>query len=144
MVLTSIFPGARSENTLDVDPSRGLVALPVILADASKRIAQGCAAGNGTTGSRFVVTGRGGLPSNPSEPLSSEAVWSDTRFVAATGKPQHSQTVSAPQPSASAAVAIVPATGWVFDGKGDVTLTAAVPSERIQVPWLTPASCQAR
>ena len=76
--------------------------------------------------------------------LSSEAVWSDTRFVAATGKPQHSQTVSAPQPSTSAEVAIVPATGWVFNGKGDVTLTAAVPSERIQVPWLTPASCHAQ
>jgi large exoprotein involved in heme utilization and adhesion len=136
--------GVVNLNTLDVDPSRGLVALPVILADTSKQIAQGCAAGNGTTGSRFVVTGRGGLPSNPGEPLSSEAVWSDTRFVAVTGKSQHSQNVSAPQPSASAAAAIVPATGWVFNGKGDVTLTASVPSERLQVPWLTPASCQAR
>ena len=136
--------GVVNLNTLNVDPSRGLVALPVILADTSKQIAQGCAAGNGTTGSRFVVTGRGGLPSNPSEPLSSEAVWSDTRFVAATGKPQRSQQVSAPQSSASAEVAFVPATGWVFDGKGDVTLTAAVPSERLQVPWLTPASCHAQ
>ncbi len=135
--------GVVNINTLDVDPSRGLVALPVVLADASKQIAQGCAAGNRTTGSRFIVTGRGGLPANPSEPLSSDTVWSDTRLLAAKVQP-HLQTGSAPKPSPPAAVAIVPATGWVFNGKGEVTLTASVPSDPIQVPWLTPASCQAQ
>jgi len=133
--------GTVQINTLVNDPSRGLVALPVILADTSKQIAQGCAAGNRTTGSRFIVTGRGGLPANPGEPLSSDTVWSDTRLLAATLKPQHSQTGSAPKPSTPPAVAIVPATGWVLNGKGEVILTASVPSDSIQVPWLTPASC---
>jgi len=118
-----------------------LANLPSADFDISGLIAQGCAAGDGKTGSQFIVTGRGGLPPNPGEPFSSDAVWSDARLPAVTIKKHRSQTVTAPKPSSPAAVPIVPATGWVFNGKGKVTLTARAPTEPLQIPWITPASC---
>ena len=64
-------------NTPGIDPSRGLQQLPVSLVDPSNRIDQKCAAGSGFRRSSFTVTGRGGLPENPLEPLqSSEGVTS--------------------------------------------------------------------
>ncbi len=136
--------GAVNLNTSGIDPSRRLVALPAVVVDKSGLIAQGCAAGDGTTGSQFIVTGRGGLPPNPGEPFSSDAVWSDARLPAVTIKKHHSQTVSALKPSTSAAVPLVPATGWVFNGKGEVSLIARAPSDTIQFPWITPAFCHAQ
>lgn len=65
--------GSIELNTPDVDPSRGLVELPVNLVDASQQIAQGCTPRRGQSNS-FVVTGRGGMPLSPSEPLRQRAV----------------------------------------------------------------------
>lgn len=63
------FDGVVEINTLDIDPSSGLVNLPVDLVDVSGLIAQGCLAGEGRNASKFVVTGRGGLPPSPKEAL---------------------------------------------------------------------------
>ncbi|MEX0270826.1 filamentous hemagglutinin N-terminal domain-containing protein [Leptolyngbyaceae cyanobacterium UHCC 1019] len=63
--------GVVAINTLGVDPSRGLQQLPGGLVDPSNRIDQKCAAGSGFRQSSFTVTGRGGLPENPLEPLQS-------------------------------------------------------------------------
>jgi len=59
--------------TPEVDPSRGLIALPVNLTDQSKEISQSCAVG-GKLSSRdnsFTISGRGGLPKSPNDELSS-------------------------------------------------------------------------
>ena len=137
--------GAVNINTPIVNPSAGLVALPVVLADASQQIvAQSCGAGDGTMGSQFIVTGRGGLPPNPGEPLSSDAIWSDARLRATTLNQHHSQTVTAPKPSKQAPIPIVPATGWVFNNKGEVTLTALAPTNTPDIPWLKPTTCHAQ
>jgi filamentous hemagglutinin family protein len=68
-----LLSGQININTLDVDPSKGLVELPVNLVDASSQIATDCGVQTGQRSS-FVATGRGGLPLNPSEPLRSHAV----------------------------------------------------------------------
>ncbi|MBD2775686.1 filamentous hemagglutinin N-terminal domain-containing protein [Iningainema tapete] len=115
-------------NTPDVDPDRGTVALPAQVVDVSGQIASGCAAFNGETGSTFVVTGRGGLSPNPYEPLSSDVLWSDTRLSVATNQQRSSKTTTIKPPSASAPVEINPAIGWVFNGKGEVTLIAHAPN----------------
>jgi filamentous hemagglutinin family protein len=135
------FSGTVQINTLGINPSFGLVTLPVQPVDVTRLISQGCLADVGSRGSKFIVTGRGGLPPNPSEPLSSDAVWSDTRLLATTVKKHHEKTVEAPKPSTPAAVPMVPATGWVFNGKGEVTLIASAPTEPLQIPWLTPTTC---
>ncbi len=63
--------GVVAISTLGIDPSRGLQQLPGGLVDPSNRIDQKCAAGSGFRRSSFTVTGRGGLPENPLDPLQS-------------------------------------------------------------------------
>ena len=118
--------GIVTINTPDVDPSRGVFVLPVQVVDPSQKIASGCPAGDGTTGNSFTVTGRGGLPPSPDEPLSSDVVWSDTRLTNISNG--ENLRVSVPIRSHPKALEIVPATGWVFNGKGEVTLIAHSPS----------------
>ncbi|MBR8841205.1 MAG: S-layer family protein, partial [Stigonema ocellatum SAG 48.90 = DSM 106950] len=134
--------GTVQINTPNVDPSRGLVQLPTKSADSLKLIDRSCTAFEGTQGSSFVVSGRGGLPPSPDEPLSADAVWSDTRLQAYTAQ-QHSAEKPAAKPHSKhepEPVAILPATGWVFNGKGEVTLisTASNPTGHSS----TPATCR--
>ncbi|KAB8319033.1 filamentous hemagglutinin N-terminal domain-containing protein [Tolypothrix campylonemoides VB511288] len=119
--------GQITINTPDADQSLGLVELPIVLTDTSNFIANtGCDAiastDSDTDKSKFTITGRGGLPPNPYEPLSTDVVWLDTRTSAITSQQQRSQGSAAKPPSKADVVKIVPATGWVFDGKGHVTL----------------------
>jgi filamentous hemagglutinin family protein len=122
--------GTVELNTLDVDPSRGLVELPVNLIDASEQIAQGCTPRRGQTNS-FVVTGRGGMPLSPSEPLRQRAVitqWVtlDEEIGNETDTPAKTTLAENQQP-------IIEAQGWVVDKRGDVQLVAQVTNEmRIQ------------
>jgi large exoprotein involved in heme utilization and adhesion len=108
----------------------------VQLVDTLNIIDTSCAAFADGKGSQFTVTGRGGLPPNPYEPLSTDVIWSDTRMRMlplrggearklgdrenSTTSPHHPVTSSIPKTHDG--VPIVPATGWVFDGKGNVTL----------------------
>ncbi|HAJ60518.1 MAG TPA: hypothetical protein DCP31_15665, partial [Cyanobacteria bacterium UBA8543] len=50
--------GTVEINTPDVDPSRGLVNLPVAPVDT--QVAQGCTGGSAQAQSSFIITGRGG------------------------------------------------------------------------------------
>jgi filamentous hemagglutinin family protein len=127
-------------NTPDIDPSRGLVALPTQLVDASRLIAQNCSSGGSQVASRFTVTGRGGLPDNPSETLSSNAVWTDLRpnpNLAATS----SSSPIATRGSHPTAAPLVEAQGWVINDKGEIVLTASAPTVTPHNPGLTPAQC---
>jgi large exoprotein involved in heme utilization and adhesion len=74
-------------NTPDVDPSKGFVELPTLLAEISEVIDTSCAAFASGEGSKFTVTGRGGLPPSPNEPLSTDVLWTDTRTSAITTQP---------------------------------------------------------
>jgi large exoprotein involved in heme utilization and adhesion len=119
--------GQVTINTPDADQSLGLVELPTVLAETSNLIADtGCDAiastDSDTDKSKFTITGRGGLPPSPYEPLTTDVVWLDTRLSAITTQQQRSQGSTAKPPSKADVVEIVPATGWVFDGKGHVTL----------------------
>jgi large exoprotein involved in heme utilization and adhesion len=116
------FNGTVLINNPNVDPSRGLVELPIVVADVSAPINSGCAAFAKSGGNQFIVTGRGGLPPSPYEMLSNDVVWLDTRISEITTQQQRSEIPAAKPPSKDHAVAIVPATGWVFNGKGQVTL----------------------
>ncbi|MBW4568886.1 MAG: S-layer family protein [Tolypothrix carrinoi HA7290-LM1] len=115
--------GVIDINTLEIDPSRGFIDLPTNVVDTFRLVAQSCSA-FGKGGSEFTVTGRGGLPPGPDDFLSSDVVWSDTRLTALPVSP--SPGVTRKVRKTADGVAIVPATGWVFDEKkGEVTLIAA-------------------
>jgi large exoprotein involved in heme utilization and adhesion len=73
-------------------------------------------------GSEFIITGKGGLPPNVNESLNSESaqvglietVPSQQQIVGENDI--HSNPAATSEP--------VPAQGWVFNDKGEVTLTA--------------------
>jgi large exoprotein involved in heme utilization and adhesion len=143
-------------NTFNIDPTSGLVELSSDLADQSRLIAQGCPASRGNT---FTITGRGGLPPLPNEALRSNQtatvnwVTQGRRFLRA----EVTNVVRAASPTGQATGVerggitkvsgsklpnqIVPATGWVINDKGDVTLIASTASSMPQS--LTPTTCPA-
>ncbi len=118
--------GTIQFKTPDIDPSRGLVTLPTVTEVAPRLVSSSCAAFNEIAGrSSFTITGRGGLPQGPDEPLTTDVVWTDTRLPVTTVK-QHQSKIHATKPKPQP-IAIVPATGWVFNGKGEVTLISKAP-----------------
>jgi hypothetical protein len=68
-------------------------------------VADGCSA---RTGSRFVVTGRGGVPSGPNE-VTSGQLWNDLRAIAAAPT---NPAATAPQASPPLTSGLVEAGGW--------------------------------
>ncbi|MBD1867455.1 S-layer family protein, partial [Cyanobacteria bacterium FACHB-471] len=114
----------------DVDPRRGLVELPVEVVDASTQITQTCSSAGARMG-QFVVTGRGGIPSSPLDPLvgdDSFAEWSTL-----------DEQESAPAPlsredDGAQAEAIVEAQGWVVAEDGTVRLVATALASRVRSP----------
>lgn len=63
--------GIVTLNTPGVDPSQGLEELPTDLVDPSRQIVQTCPRGVGSRAlGTFIITGRGGLPQNPTDLLS--------------------------------------------------------------------------
>jgi filamentous hemagglutinin family protein len=102
-------------DTPGTDPGKDSTQLPNVPTDASNQISQVCSASNRQN--KLTVTGRGGLPPNANDPLTSDVVWQDAR--AASSQPAASSATTNPVKLAP------PAVGWVFDGKGKVTLIAA-------------------
>jgi large exoprotein involved in heme utilization and adhesion len=119
------------------------VELPVNLVDASQQIAQSCTPRDGQT-SRFVATGRGGLPLSPSEPLRSRAVitqWVTLDEQTGNQKDAEAKPVALSERSADNREPIVEANGWVVDKAGDVYLVAQVPNATSSFQTTT-ASCR--
>ena len=128
--------GTVTINTPDVDPSQGLVTLPIGVVNVPTPSASNCNAFIGKKGSEFTITGRGGLPPSPDDFLTSDVVWSDTRNLTRGSSVSNStleparlgastSTVKVP-PKTTERIAIIPATGWVFNGKGEVTLISNI------------------
>ena len=133
------FSGEIAINRPDVDQRLGLVELPTVLADTIDVIDTSCAAFANGKRSEFTVTGRGGLPPSPNEPLTTDVIWSDTRTSAITSQQQRSEKPDAKPPTKEKE--IVPATGWVFNGKGQVTLISHASNRNSNSLASTPASC---
>jgi filamentous hemagglutinin family protein len=112
--------GTVTINTPIVDPVAGTVNLPTDF--SSPPLSQNCEA-QGSRG-RFVNTGRGGLPTNPADPLVVEELWQDLgeSEFAAIESPQAIEPPSLPS------VTLIEAQGWIVSPEGNVTLTAAAPT----------------
>ncbi|BAZ16725.1 hypothetical protein NIES4071_86030 [Calothrix sp. NIES-4071] len=111
-------------NSPESEISEVLINLPQTTVDTSRLVPQRCENFAGR-GSEFVNTGNGGLPPRPDEPLNSDAVWKDTRLTAIL-TPQKVPTATNTT-SKTAVAPPKPATTWVFNGKGEVTLVSAAP-----------------
>jgi filamentous hemagglutinin family protein len=109
-------------NTPDVDPARGLVQLPSNLVDAAQQITTSCTP-RGHTASRFIATGRGGLPLSPHEPLRGRAVisgWVDLPSQAGERRADKLSTAYVTKSTQQ----IVEAQKLILDEKGNALLVA--------------------
>ncbi|MEH2165230.1 MAG: S-layer family protein [Nostoc sp.] len=144
--VTSELSGNVQITTPDIDPTHGLVELPINLVDASRQISTACTPGTRQFQNTFVATGRGGLPISPAEPLQDSSTVS--AWVKLRPKSENLvNTTPVPKSTAvsttfiAATIPIVEASGWVIDRKGNIELVAQVPQLNPHSPWQTPASC---
>lgn len=134
--------GTVEINNPSIDPSQGLVNLPVDIVEP--QVSQVCQAGANRDENRFVITGRGGLAASPTEPLISDAAianWiaidpeidaeNETRSIQSVSSNPHKPT---PQP-------IVEANGWVINAKGEVFLTANASTVTSHNSWRPATDC---
>ncbi|MEA5580051.1 S-layer family protein [Nodularia harveyana UHCC-0300] len=109
--------GTVQVNTVGVDLNSGLVELPANVTDPSQQIATGCM---GSEGSRFVATGKGGIPQNPNQQVWSDRTWSDVRDISAF---QHKTSPVTAKISETPAP-LVQATSWRLNAQGKIELVA--------------------
>ncbi|MBH8567232.1 filamentous hemagglutinin N-terminal domain-containing protein [Nostoc sp. CENA67] len=129
-------------NTPDVDPSRGLTPLPENFVDPSSLITQNAC--QKSAGSRFVITGRSGLPLDPSQVLTSEEALVDWIELTSPVTTQLQRTdkldTSSTSNTHTRMEPIVEAQRWVINNRGEVILIA--PSQASTPNWQqSPASC---
>ncbi len=130
------FSGNVEINTPDIDPNSALINLPTVPIDT--KLAQSCNSPNYAQSS-FIITGRGGLPPNPKDILTPDAVQVDW----VTLNPEidkNSRTNISTNPNTTTPAPIVEATSWVFGPKGEVIFTAQAPTQQ-QNSWQTSAKC---
>ncbi len=127
------------DGTLEIiTPDRRLEELPLEFADIN--IAQDCDALRRQPQSRFVVTGRGGLPPNAQEALNIDAVEVDLVRRNSEGETRsHQNTAMNPtQPQSSQ---LVEAQGWVMNDNGQVILTASASTVTPHSSWQGIPNC---
>ncbi len=134
--------GVVEIDRLENDPEGALLTLPAEPVNISGLIAQGCSSGGGSMarGSKFVVTGRGGLPPTPKEAFRGDIALADL------GKPVEIETTQAKVVALTnqklpESTPLVEAQGWVIGSKGEVILTASAPNVTPSVPWMKSNSC---
>ena len=111
--------GTVQVSTIGVDPSTGLVPLPISLVDPTQQIAAGCA---GVKDNQFVITGRGGVPINPLQDVKRDRTWVDLRDPTAFRSPTF------PLPTSPTPKPLLEATTWRRNSNGGIELIAFNPS----------------
>ena len=110
-----------------VDTSSGLIQFSQKVIDPAEQVVVSCEA---LQGNSFTITGRGGLPSDPTERLIGKIIWQDlqdfSQGVASTGSPLQKHKNQ-----------LLQATNWIVNAQGNVELIAPSLPEIV-----TPNSCQ--
>ena len=136
IVATSEFGvnGTVAINSFTADPGAGLIQLSDAPANGDDQVAMACAA---RTGNEFVASGRGGLPTDPTQMLNSSEPWIDFRTLSHfdssdySGEGETIKTGSVPEQSVNNLVAKdlysnpVEAASWSLNAADQVELFAA-------------------
>lgn len=129
--------GVVQINNPAVDPSSGLVELSSETTDTDDRIISGCGA---TEGNSFTITGRGGLPEDPTATILNQTVWEDLRNFSVDSESQGA-SVSQTQPAElKGRRELVEATGWIVREDGVVELVAS--REISPQSWTRASQCR--
>ncbi|MEW6496523.1 MAG: S-layer family protein, partial [Cyanobacteriota bacterium] len=125
-----------------VDPRQGLTNLPTDVVDATRQIDKRCTPAAADKQSSFIITGRGGLPPSPTDPLQGESVITPD-WVTLNSEADNISRVTPPINSTRTAKPLVEAQSWVYGANGEVILTAQAPSVTPHNTWSTSPSCDA-
>lgn len=124
--------GTVTINRPEVDPTQGLVALSSTLIDRATQIDRACSPKNGQL-SRFVVTGRGGLPLSPDQLLRDRTIVSPG-WVTLDAPSEQLSTEALPQQDErhseqthSTETSLVEADGFNRGANGEIELVARSP-----------------
>ncbi|HEY9833068.1 MAG TPA: hypothetical protein V6D26_21125, partial [Stenomitos sp.] len=92
--------------------------------DAEELIDRRCTPSSNAKKSSFTITGRGGLPPSPNDPLTNQDVLVD--WITLKDRDEmHSRETLNPNPTAAHPQQLVEAQGWVMGSDGQVILTAS-------------------
>jgi filamentous hemagglutinin family protein len=129
-------------NLPNIDPNQGLVELPGNLTDAANRVTLGCSAiGQARKDSRFVVLGRGGLPTSPEDGFSGSQTlvglvpWEQENSA---DRESSSQRVILPADPSSP---ILEAQGWAIAPDRSLSLVAQAQAGIPHPNWQPTLSC---
>ncbi|MBR8836734.1 MAG: filamentous hemagglutinin N-terminal domain-containing protein [Stigonema ocellatum SAG 48.90 = DSM 106950] len=130
------FNGAVQIITPDIVANQKAVNVPQEIIQPKEVVAQVCTAKREQDKSEFTITGRGGLPPRPSEPLSSQALVSFEPNLAenlshSAMVVKETQTSKLPPP----------ARGWYINAQGNLILSANAPIVTPYSSVLTSSSC---
>ncbi|MFP4219005.1 MAG: filamentous hemagglutinin N-terminal domain-containing protein, partial [Phormidium sp.] len=130
------FSGIVEINTPDVDSTAGLVELDSGTLDPAREIVRDCMGQD----NRFAITGRGGMPTDPSRSLPLSLGWLDGRdWRSLNGNINHNRTRTPRQEiSESETVPLIEATSWMMTANGQVSLVAPTPNS----PLFSADSCR--
>ncbi|HIK16627.1 MAG TPA: filamentous hemagglutinin N-terminal domain-containing protein [Leptolyngbyaceae cyanobacterium M33_DOE_097] len=132
------FAGTIVLNTLNIDPSRGLTALPLNLTDPSRQVDRSCSVRR-QKGNSFVVVGRGGLPASPEDSWSGLTPQVELLAPVTSGT---SRLAPSQQPQKTAKSQIVEAQGWQQNVDGSISLVAQAVEPSSHGQWQATAACQ--
>ncbi|AFZ17854.1 two-partner secretion domain-containing protein [Allocoleopsis franciscana] len=125
----------------DIEQIRGVPALPSNLVDAEGLIDRRCTPNNDARKSSFTITGRGGLPPSPSDPLMNDEVWVD--WISLEEREENGNAAATETHSTSSnPKSLVEAQGWIINEKGQVVLTAQAPTVTPNRPQLELPPCE--
>ncbi len=124
--------------TPDTSTNQEVLDLPQQITKPEEVVAQVCPAERKQGQSEFIITGRGGLPPRPSEPLSSEALLSFESSPSQATKISGAQITTKPNQAQQLPAM---ARGWYVNSKGTVILTAATPTPIPYGSGLSSLSC---
>jgi filamentous hemagglutinin family protein len=126
---TSGLEGTVSIESPDVNPTQGIEESPENVVEPDETVAQACSGdGNIAQGNSFTITGRGGLPPSPTEPLNSsfiqgaeiqgsrDAEMQGSRGAENISLDENKKTFSSDE--------VIPARGMTVNAKGQIVLTA--------------------
>ncbi|NEO02540.1 MAG: hypothetical protein F6K50_46515, partial [Moorea sp. SIO3I7] len=135
----------RINGEVDIDPienfdEREPNSLPT--EPGNDQLYQRCQPGN-STGSRFINTGRGGLPPRPGE-ISSNSHWEDLRRPSARGRYRSRTALVKPPvkpPTTRKRKRIIEAQGLMIDADGNIFLTANPTTVTPDGSWRLSGKC---
>ena len=114
-------------NTPEIDASGALVDLPENIGNEGDLLVPSCGE---SSDSRFTVTGRGGLPADPTEPFRGSVVWHDLQDVT-ENEYAEVENISNLDLNNEAFIPLIEATNWAIAPDGTVRLVAELPENSV-------------